>query len=88
MKIVKEKAFGDEDLKKDEYFALMVTDHNKEDRPKEDYFNFDKAWLGVEKTSSNQIYISKKYSARRSLYRGDTIIISIDKDDNFMILLN
>lgn len=87
MKIIKEKATGKEDLKENEYFALMVTDHDyKERRPKKDYIDFEKGWIGIERTSENKIYISKEADKRTDRMRGDLIIVNIKKEDNVCLL--
>lgn len=90
MKILKEKATNQEELKENQYFALMVTDHENKfgynKRPKEDYLNFRKGWIGIERTSEGLIYISKDYSKRHDVCRGDTIIVEVEKKDKTCLL--
>ena len=65
-------------LRDNEYYVLMVTDDvNKHERPKEDYWNYEKAYVGVEQTSNNVIYISKKFQNRHDSIRGITFIASV-----------
>ena len=72
VKIVSEK----EPLQKEQYYALMVTDSPKNDDVRH-FFNKQKGWIGFERTSDKQIYISKKFSCRRLAIRGDTWIVSV-----------
>jgi len=67
-------------LKKNEYYALMVTDlYNRHNRPKSDYWDFRLGYLGLERTSDGEIYVSKNFSARRNLSRGETFVVKITK---------
>lgn len=64
-------------LGKDEYFALMVTDiENKGKRPRSDYVDFEKGYIGFERTG-NKIYVSKDFNKRNDLYRGKTVIVKV-----------
>ena len=73
---------GTDKLAKNEYYALMVTDHyNKHKRPKSDYLDYDKDWIGLERTSAGSIYISKDYNKRKDLYRGVVVIVKVSKKD-------
>jgi hypothetical protein len=72
-------------LASDEWFALMVTDHNPT-RRKEDFCDYEKRWIGFEKTSDGRVYISKDYAKRHNLMRGETMVIKIDDTSNYCIL--
>ena len=65
-------------LKKDEYYALMVTDlYNRHLRPDSDYWNYSRGYLGLERTSEHKIYISKDFYKRKNLGRGLTFVIKV-----------
>jgi hypothetical protein len=65
-------------LQQNEYYAVMVTDpFNKQSRSREDYFDYDKNWIGLECTGSNQVYISKDFTERHDSYRGVTVIVVV-----------
>lgn len=86
LKIIKE-ATGNEKLKKNEYYALMVTDtYNKGLRPKEDYIDFSKGWLGWERPTDGKPYISKDFHNRNSRGRGTTYIVEIKSKSEGVIL--
>jgi len=92
MEIIRENIlradYGKIQLAKDEYFALMVEDHsNKFSRPKSDYIDFQKGWVGLERTSKpSRIYVSKWFFSRFHPYRGSTVIVKVSKDDKIYIL--
>ncbi len=93
IEILKEKVIGlKSPLEKDEWFALMVIDreieltHKREDGDNRTFFNFSKAWLGLEQTSSKKIYISKNITKRQEYYRGDTQIVKVKDKSKCYIL--
>ena len=68
-------------LEKNEYYALMVTDEeNRGSRPKKDYVDFYKGYIGLERTSDGRIYISKDYEKRSDQYRGKTVVVEVSPD--------
>ncbi len=73
-----------EKLKKDEYFATMVTDYANYDSPHIkgiDIYDHN-GLVGIEKTSGeNGFYISKDYNKRNSYHRGKTVIVSVSKEN-------
>ena len=84
MEIIQEdvtKALGWDELEENQFYALMVTDHyNRGRRNNRDYLNLSKAWIGLERTGSGRIYISKNFSKRKNSYRGDTVIVNVSVD--------
>lgn len=78
---------GNDKLNNNEYYALMVTDeYHKDTRPETDYLDYDRSWIGLERTSNGAIYISKDYNERRKLYRGVVVIVKVSKQDKTYIL--
>ena len=78
---------GTDKLTTNEWYALMVTDHyNKHKRPKSDYIDYGQSWLGLERTSEGEIYITKEYGKRRNLPRGVVVIVKVSKQDKTYIL--
>lgn len=73
-------------LKRNQYYALMVEDNEyKGKRPKSDYVNYEKSWIGLERTGG-KVYVSKDYNERHEPYRGSTVLVSIDKDADVYVL--
>jgi hypothetical protein len=80
-------------IAKNEYYALMVTDYNvaynPEYHPRGDTRNFfdrQRGWLGLERTSGGKIYISKDFSIRHNQYRGDTVVVHVANPEQCYIL--
>lgn len=59
-----------------QYYALMICDSPcpKDSRK---FFNKTKNWLGLERTTPNEIYISKKFYNRHSPLRGITFLVRV-----------
>ena len=69
-----------QELKQNEYFALMVVDElNRFLRKECDYFDYRNAWVGLECKSNKEIYISKNFDKRVNYSRG-IVVIAIVKD--------
>ena len=77
----------EEKLSKDEFFVLMVMDEDgRRNRLESDYWDFSKGEIGVERTSVDEVYISKKYNARRNPLRGITWLVEVKDTDKCCIL--
>lgn len=77
----------DSKLGKNEYFALMVTDlENKGKRPSSDYVDFTKGYLGFERTSNGEIYVSKDFYNRKNELRGKTLMVKISPNAKILEL--
>lgn len=72
-------ANGEETLKENEYYVLMVEDsHGKTlGRKKHEYSDYENGFVGIECNSEHKRYISKKYDDRRVPYRGITFIAEV-----------
>ncbi len=78
------EATGDETLKDDEWYVLMVKDEIRRNDPRS-FFDPSRQWLGLERTG-DKIYISKDHWSRLAGYRGDTLVVSVNDADLCCIL--
>jgi len=74
-------------LKRNEFYALMVTDTSESPHTKGLDVITHQHLVGVERPNIDMgCYISKSYDKRRSLYRGNTIIVEVKDKNSFTIL--
>lgn len=68
-----------EKLNPNQYYALMVTDHNdhRPKRPASHFFVAETGWVCLECTQDQRIYISKDIKQRRDIIRGVVMIITV-----------
>ena len=65
------------------YYALMIEDSKvrmsgrQEWNDNRSFFDIARGWIGLERTSGNRIYISKRLSARKNCDRGATFIVRV-----------
>jgi hypothetical protein len=87
IKIIR-KANKHDRLEVDEWFALMVMDEEgRLLRPKEDYLDWKKGWIGWECCSDDEgVYISKDYLKRRDILRGETYVVKVLDTTGFYVL--
>jgi hypothetical protein len=87
IEIIKEITQPEKELKDNQFYALMVTDEYNKDlqmRPKTDYYDYEKAYIGIECNSEHKIYISKEFNNRNDRNRGKTILINVfDKANTY-----
>ncbi|MDE1867571.1 MAG: hypothetical protein KGI08_07685 [Thaumarchaeota archaeon] len=87
MEIIDSYPMRDSKLGKDEYFALMITDiENKGKRARSDYIDFEKGYIGLERNSSGEIYISKKFDKRVDSERGKTVMVKVSPEASILEL--
>lgn len=87
LEVIRE-ATGPEILETDEYYAMMVTDlENRGKRPRKDYLDYAKAWIGFE-GHDGLIYVSKNFNTYgiHDPYRGKTLIVRVKPGDKVQVL--
>ena len=82
--IIQQHPREDLDLEEDEFYALMVTDHDSYIHERE-WFNAELRFVGLEGTGGI-VYISKRFEKRENYRRGQTVLVSV-KDTNQCCLL-
>jgi len=82
------------DLTPKEFYVLMVTDTQgrtsastpERFRDTRRFFDAPRGWLGLERTSSDRIYISKNFNKRFNPSRGQTFIATVADPRRCMVL--
>ena len=76
IQIIDENPSIKNDLKGNEYFALMVIDLDTPTNER-DWFNAEKKYVGLCCVSDKRVYISKDWRKREDKRRGKTVLVSV-----------
>jgi len=69
-----------------ESIEIISTTNIDVDLKKDEYFNYDESWIGLECTSDKKVYISKNKNKRENRNRGFVFIVKVKNINKCYIL--